>query len=60
MAEAQTPTATATRAHGFPRTYLRHNKPIVPKASGRTRMLLFRTPAASGTGELVKRRFPVG
>lgn len=56
MAEAQTP--TATRAHGSPGTYLRH-KLFVPKASGRTRMLLFRTPAASGTGELLKRRLPV-
>lgn len=56
MAESQAP--TATRARGSPGIYLRH-KFIVPKASGRTRMLLFRTPAASGTGELVKRRFPV-
>lgn len=58
MAEAQARATTATRARGCPGVYLSH-KLIVPKASGRTRMLLFRTPAASGTGELVKRWFPV-
>lgn len=60
MAESQAPAPapTATRARGSPGIYLSH-KLIVPKASGRTRMLLFRTPAASGMGELVKCRFPV-
>lgn len=56
MAETQAP--TETRDRDFPGTNLRH-KSFVPEASGRTRMLLFRTPAASGTGELLKRRFPV-
>lgn len=56
MAETQAP--TEPRACGSPGTHLRH-KSFVPKASGRTRMLLFRTPAASGTAELEKLRFPV-
>lgn len=56
MAETQAP--TETRDRDSPGTNLRH-KSFVPEASGRTRMLLFRTPAASGTGELLKRRFPV-
>lgn len=58
MAQSQAPAPTATRARGSPGIYLSH-KLIVPKASGHTRMLLFRALAASGTGELVKRRFPV-
>lgn len=58
MAQSQALGPTATRARGSPGIYFSH-KLIVPKASGRTRMFLFRTPTASGTGELVKRRFPV-